>query len=155
MIFNNASKEELNQLVLKCMDNTRDPLFIVNDQFKVVYVNKSFENFSQKKQPELYGINFGNALGCRYLDKGEQACGHNYYCELCNIREAIEVSLSGEKSVYTGDLVRDFNLGNEIVFRHIIFKSFQVQLAGLAYAVVIFSQSDAEVSEKEKDCESN
>lgn len=146
MIFNKASKEELSQLLLKWMDNTEEPLFIVDDQFEVVYVNKSFENFTQKKYPELSGINFGNALGCRYLDKGKQACGNNYYCEICSIREAIKSNISGTVLESKGDLVRDFNLDDEIVFRHMIFKSFGVQLAGSPYSVLIINQSETDLN---------
>lgn len=149
MILNEASKEELNQLLMQWMDNTEEPLFIVNNQFDVVYVNKSFENFSQKKHPDLYGIDFGTALGCRYLNKGKQACGNNYYCGICNLREAIKLNLSGEEFESKGNFVRDFNLNDEIVFRHIIFKSFQVQLAGSAYVVLIINQSETDVNDND------
>ncbi len=154
MIFNNASKEELNQLLLRWMDNTEEPIFIVDDKFNVVYLNKPFENFTQIKYPKLSGINFGRALGCRYLDKDNQDCGNNYYCEICSIREAIKSNISGRLLESGGNFVRDFNLDDEIVFRHIIFKSFRVQFAGSPYVVVIINQSETDLNHDNIETES-
>lgn len=145
MKFDNASNIELKELFNKLMNNSLEPIFMVNKNFKVVKSNMAFSNFVQKTQLEIEGFDFGEALGCNFLTKDNKACGNNYYCDLCSIRNAIN-SCFNENTMTDGDFVRDFDIAKELIFRHIVFKSFLFEIENESFVAIIINKSETDIN---------
>jgi hypothetical protein len=145
MKLEKASKKELIALFEKILANSNEPCFIVNSIYKVVHTNSSFNNFCQKNDLEIEFFDFGNALGCKYLTKDNHACGNNYYCELCSVRNAINSCISKGGNYSSGDFVRDFEIADETIFRHIIFKAFYFEIEKAPHVAIIINNSETDI----------
>lgn len=152
MKFDKASSIELKNIFNKLMDNTSEPVFMVNKNSKIIKSNIAFSNFVQKTQLEIEGFDFGEVLGCSYLTKDTKACGNNYYCDLCSIRNAIDSSFN-ENKISEGDFVRDFELAKELIFRHIIFKSFLFEIEKETFVAIIINKSETDINIKDSESE--
>jgi hypothetical protein len=141
MIFEKAPKEELTQFIFKWMKTTEEPIFIVDQDYKIAFVNSSFENFTHNQESQIMGHDFGNALGCRYLNKDNKACGLNYYCDLCGFRDVIRSAIEKNTDLDNTEVVRDFNLENETVIRYMRFKAVNFNLNNQTYAMIIVNKT--------------
>jgi transcriptional regulator with PAS, ATPase and Fis domain len=151
MKIEKASKSELIVLLRKMLEDLSEPVFVVSRNFKVVYSNNAYENFVQKTAFEINGSDFGNTLGCSYLTKDTKTCGSNYFCELCSIRNAIVLSFENNNG--NGDFVRDFNLAEEIVFRHIVFKTFKFKINEIEYVAITINRSETDINAADMELE--
>ena len=77
------------------LDFVPEPIMIVNEQGQLLFVNARFLNLVQKTKEELIGLDYGEALGCKYFVEEETKCGSTYYCEICEIRKTLEEKASG------------------------------------------------------------
>ena len=143
MILNRASNDELLSFCSKLTTTIDEAIFIVNRQYKVVFSNPSFQNLVQKEELFTFGFDFGDALGCRYLTKGTKVCGKNYYCELCIIRNTINDCFEEDKISQVKDFVRDFELRDETIFRHIHFKAYPIDIDKEKYVALVVVKSDS------------
>ncbi|PLX12497.1 MAG: hypothetical protein C0598_05795 [Marinilabiliales bacterium] len=126
----------------KYSELTKEPMFVVNSDYKVVYNNKTFENFVQKSNEDILGELFGNALNCMYITKGKNNCGNNYYCSLCNIRNTITKSFNDVGYQIKEEVVRDFKLNDEIIFRKLSLSSFSFKIDNKIHVAIIINDSD-------------
>lgn len=135
------SHNELITLFEKLSSQSLEPFFISDEDFRIVYSNSAFENLVQKSSDEIINMPFGNALGCRYIDKGGENCGNNYYCKICTIRDSIKSCLLNTNKSSLNQVVRDFKLGDEIIFKYMRFSSFSVTLVEKSHVVIVITES--------------
>ena len=140
-MLKSISHNELITFFEKLSQYSMEPLFISDNDFRIVYANGAFENLVQKSSDEIINMPFGNALGCRYIDKGGENCGNNYYCKICTIRDSIKSCLLNTNKSFLNQVVRDFNLGDEIIFKYMRFSSFSVTLMENTHAVIVITES--------------
>lgn len=72
------------------LDFVPEPIMIVNEQGQLLFVNARFLNLVQKTKEELIGLDYGEALGCKYFVENDQQCGNTYYCEICEIKKTLD-----------------------------------------------------------------
>jgi hypothetical protein len=140
MLFN-LSHNELVNLFTVLNENITNPVFIANQDFIITYSNEAFESFVQKSQNDILNKPFGNVLGCMYIEKDGKDCGGNYYCKLCGIRDAMKECLSGENKIKPNQTVRDFLLGEEIIFRYIGYTAIRISAGEHPHVLVIITDS--------------
>lgn len=146
MIFKDLLLTDAGKLFAKYANMSEEPVMVINSSYKIIFSNSSFQNFVQKDQNQIINENYGNALGCSVLDKDTHQCGFNYYCKLCKIRSAITECFENENAVVEEELVRDFNVNNEIIFRSFKFKTFSVKLHNENFVLVIIGKNSNDES---------
>jgi PAS domain-containing protein len=72
------------------LDFMPEPIMITDEKGILLFVNTAFAQLVQKEAKSLYGIRYGDALGCKYFEAENQQCGNTYYCEICEIRQTLE-----------------------------------------------------------------
>lgn len=142
MIFNDFLLTDAGKLFAKFANMSEEPVMVINRSYKIIFSNSSFQNFVQKDQKKIINENYGNALGCSVLDKDTHNCGFNYYCELCKIRIAVSQCFDDENAVIEEELVRDFKVNNEVIFRNIKFKAFSVKLYNEHFVSVMICKNN-------------
>lgn len=135
-MLDNISHIELVNLFNRYTNSNEDPFFIVNNQYKVVFANKSIENYVQKPIDEIINSNFGNMLGCMYMEKGNNSCGNTYYCSICNIRNAINESFEDPQAIVLKEVVRDIKLLDQVVFKQMKIKAYCVTINNMPHVAV-------------------
>ncbi len=64
-------------------------MLLVDDEARVININRMGETFTAKKKSELIGCLAGHAYNCAVSFRGD-GCGKNHECEDCPIRNAIK-----------------------------------------------------------------
>ena len=145
-MITNLTNNEIIELFKTYQQFNPYPFMLVNSNYEIVYANRSFENFSQKKQDDLIATLFGEAIGCIYIKKDGHTCGNNYYCELCSLRNSIVNSLENEV-LDEDELVREFEIDNELLIRQVKHLSFPFKTKDENYAGVIITDSFSDIDE--------
>lgn len=77
--------------------NTFDvPIIMVNEQGRVVGINKNAEQMLGKPSEQVQGLLGGEAMECIYARLPE-GCGQTIHCPACTIRNLVEKTLSSKK----------------------------------------------------------
>lgn len=106
--------KESKQFMQKLIEVAVSPIFVVDENMRVLSYNKSFSNLFNKTEKEIIGKLPGNSFGCAYLDEGEE-CGETEYCVECILRHQILNAIASGKASQRSIIEKSFKIDNKIV----------------------------------------
>ncbi len=143
MKFEEFNQEDILHL-FNCISQEVDQLFfLVDNAFRVQYINKAFSEYVKKDISEIIDKEFGEALGCSNMEKDEKGCAFTSYCGYCEIRSHLHKVFDKSLEKTEFELVREFKLLDEVLVRHLKFKIIPLQLHFNNFALVIMDDVGA------------
>ena len=143
MKFEEFDQEDILNL-FNCISQEVDQLFfLVDHAFRVQYINKAFSQYVKKDISEIIDKEFGVALGCSNMDKDDAGCAFTSYCGFCEIRSNLHKVFDRQLERADFDLVREFNIMDEVLVHHIKFKIIPMQLHSSSFALIIMDDLGA------------
>ena len=137
MKFEEFDQEDILNL-FNCISQEVDSLFfLVDNAFRVQYINKAFGQYVKKDIAEIIDKEFGNALGCANREKDHAGCAFTNYCGFCEIRSNLHKVFDKQLERADFELVREFKLMDEVLIRHLRFKIIPLKLHLNNFALVI------------------
>src|SRR5690606_38872565 len=105
-------------------------IFLADNNFKVKYFNKSFQNLTQSDKGDILEHEFCEIMGCtrrgKIVDKTDTLCKH------CQLRELLSGSNLSELV-----LIQDFVIHNKVVTKHLHIDTHRVVMNGVKYRLVV------------------
>lgn len=86
-----VNKEDISSLS-EYLDTFTVPVIIVNDQGRIIAVNKDAETALGRSQNNILGLLGGEAMECDYARLPE-GCGQTIHCPACTIRNLVEKTI--------------------------------------------------------------
>lgn len=122
--------EEANDLVNQLIEHHPQSIFLADNNFKVKYFNKSFQNLTQSDKGDILEHEFCEIMGCtrrgKIVDKTDTFCKH------CQLRELLSGSNLSELV-----LIQDFVIHNKVVTKHLHIDTHRVVMNGVKYRLVV------------------
>jgi PAS domain-containing protein len=122
--------EEANDLLNQLIEHHPHAIFLVDHEFKVKYFNKSFQKLTRSTKSDILDHEFCEIMGC--TDRGKVISRNDNFCKICQMREL----LSGSK-LSEIELIRDFEIHNVIITKHLHIDSHRVVMQGHKYRLVV------------------
>ena len=141
-MLDTISHNELINLFTEYTNSNTDSFFIVNKQDEIIFANKALENYIQKPINKIIDSNFGLTLGCMYLKKDNNSCGNTYYCSICKIRNTINDCFNNPKSVIRNEVVRDFKINDEVIFKQMNLTAYYVEINNQPHVAISIIKVD-------------
>lgn len=88
---------ESRQWILELLDAMPIVLFVVDDGFRVLYINNAGREFLQASQDGVFMKQGGSVLRCLHAPREPGGCGNSEACKRCVIRKAVKEALRGKK----------------------------------------------------------
>lgn len=122
--------EEANDLVNQLIEHHPQSIFLADNNFKVKYFNKSFQNLTQSDKGDILEHEFCEIMGCtrrgKIVDKTDTLCKH------CQLRELLSGSNLSELV-----LIQDFVIHNKVVTKHLHIDTHRVVMNSVKYRLVV------------------
>ena len=125
-----ARIEEANDLVNQLIEHHPQAIFLSGHDFKVKYFNKTFQKLTKSDKGDILGHEFCEIMGCTQRNK--IVASNNNFCKICQIRELLSGSNLSELT-----LIRDFNIHNKTVTKHLHIDTHRVIMNGQKYRLVV------------------
>ncbi|HRX10504.1 MAG TPA: hypothetical protein P5210_02580, partial [Draconibacterium sp.] len=104
--------EEANDLINQLIEHHPQSIFLADNNFKVKYFNKSFQNLTQSDKGDILEHEFCEIMGC--TRRGKVVGGTDNFCKHCQLRELLSGSNLSELV-----LIQDFVIHNKVVTKHL------------------------------------
>ena len=138
-----------NDFLSSLLNNITSAIIIIDKNFKVQKINKSFRNLFQKSEEDVYNKNFGNIMGCVFHVKEEANCGELVNCNVCKLRYNIIKCLTEKVDSINTLIKQEFFIGNEFVLKYFYTTTKYFEYKGLEYIfVIIFDITELETKNK-------
>lgn len=125
-----ARIEEANDLVNQLIEHHPQAIFLTGHDFKVRYFNKAFQKLTKSDKGDILGHEFCEIMGCTQRNKLVNSA--NNFCKICQMRELLSGSNLSELT-----LIRDFNIHNKTVTKHLHIDAHRVVMNGQKYRLVV------------------
>lgn len=125
-----ARIEEANDLVNQLIEHHPQAIFLTGHDFKVKYFNKAFQKLTKSDKGDILEHEFCEIMGCTQRNK--LVNDNNNFCKICQMRELLSGSNLSELT-----LIRDFNIHNKTVTKHLHIKAHRVVMNGQKYRLVV------------------
>ena len=143
MRFEEFNQEDILHLFNSISQEVDQLFFLVDNAFRVQYINKAFSQYVKKDISEIIDKEFGESLGCSNMEKDEKGCAFTSYCGFCEIRDHLHKVFNKQLDRAEFELVREFTLLDEVLVRHLKFKIIPLQLHSSNFALVIMDDIGA------------
>ena len=122
--------EEANDLVNQLIEHHPHAIFLSDKTFKIKYFNKAFQALSKSDKGDILEHEFCEVIGCTEHGKGSLELNHN--AKTCQVRE-----LLADPNLSELTLIRDFNIHNKMVTKHLHIYAHRVVMRGNKYRLVV------------------
>lgn len=122
--------EEANDLVNQLIEHHPHSIFLTNHDFKIIYFNQAFQKLAKSDKEDILNHEFCEIMGC--TDKGKPASRDDSFCKVCQMRELLSGSNLSELT-----LIRDFNIHNKTVTKHLHIEAHRLVMKGQKYRLVV------------------
>lgn len=122
--------EEANDLVNQLIEHHPHAIFLADNNFKVKYFNKSFQNLTKSNKGDILEREFCEIIGC--TRRGKVIDGKDNFCKHCQMRELLSGSNLSELV-----LIQDFVINNKIKTKHLHIDTHRVVMNGIKYRLVV------------------
>ncbi|HPE77626.1 MAG TPA: hypothetical protein PLC80_16145 [Draconibacterium sp.] len=122
--------EEANDLINQLIEHHPQSIFLADNNFKVKYFNKSFQNLTQSDKGDILEHEFCEIMGC--TRRGKVVGGTDNFCKHCQLRELLSGSNLSELV-----LIQDFVIHNKVVTKHLHIDTHRVVMNGVKYRLVV------------------
>ncbi len=125
-----ARIEEANDLVNQLIEHHPQAIFLTGHDFKVKYFNKAFQKLTKSDKGDILEHEFCEIMGCN--QRGKLVNGDSSFCNICQMRELLSGSNLSELT-----LIRDFNIHNKTVTKHLHIDAHRLVMNGQKYRLVV------------------
>jgi len=122
--------EEANDLVNQLIEHHPQAIFLTGHDFKVKYFNKSFQKLTKSEKGDIIDHEFCEIMGCTQRNKLQN--DNTNFCTICQMRDLLSGSNLSELT-----LIRDFNIHNKLVTKHLHIESHRVVINDKKYRLVV------------------
>lgn len=122
--------EEANDLVNQLIEHHPHSVFLTNHDFKIIYFNKAFQKLTKSDKEDILNHEFCEIMGC--TERGNPVSRNDNFCKICQMRELLSGSNLSELT-----LIRDFNIHNKMVTKHLHIKAHRLVMKGHKYRLVV------------------
>lgn len=122
--------EEANDLLNQLIEHHPHAIFLADHEFKVKYFNKSFQKLTKRTKVDILDHEFCEIFGC--TERGKVISRSDSFCKICQMRELLTGSKLSEI-----ELIRDFEIHNEIITKHLHIDTHRVVMQGHKYRLVV------------------
>ncbi len=122
--------EEANDLVNQLIEHHPNAIFLTDNDFKVKYFNQSFQKLTQSDKRNIIDHEFCEIMGC--TERGKIVERNDNFCKRCQLRELLSGSNLSELV-----LIRDFQIRNKVVTKHLHIDTHRVVMNGHKYRLVV------------------
>ncbi len=116
--------EEANDLVNQLIEHHPHSIFLIDHDFKIKFYNKAFQKFTKSDKGDILEHEFCEIMGCTKHNKSFD-----------NTNNQLKELLSGSISELT--LIRNFNIHNKVVTKHLRIEAHRVVMDGHKFRLVI------------------
>jgi len=139
MKFEEFEQEDILKLFNLITKEVDQLFFMVDQAFRVQYFNQAFSRYFKRNISDIIDKEFGAALGCANMQTDQKKCAFTSYCSTCEIRKAFHKVFSGTSEKLEFELVREFEIADETLVRHLAFKIIHIELSSSSYALCIIT----------------
>jgi len=122
--------EEANDLINQLIEHHPHAIFVTDINFKIRFFNKSFQKLCEREKQKIMDHEFCETLGCAV--RGKLVADDNKFCKRCQMRELMSGANLSEL-----EIIRDFNIKNEYVTKHLRINTHRVVMDNQKYRLVI------------------
>ena len=122
--------EEANDLVNQLIEHHPHAIFLTGHDFKVKYFNKAFQRLTKSDKGDIINHEFCEIMGCTQRHKPLN--GDHNFCTICQMRELLSGSNLSELT-----LIRDFNIHNKTVTKHLHIEAHRVVMNNQKFRLVV------------------
>ncbi|MBN1650098.1 MAG: hypothetical protein JW857_02150 [Bacteroidales bacterium] len=133
----NFKTKDIVQILSLFSQEVEEMFFVVDKKMKVHYYNKAFSEYFKLNSEEILNAYFGTALACNNIVKDGRSCTKTTYCQFCEINLNLNRILNKKIPRADFDLVREFNILNEPLIKHLQFKILPLQIQENSYALCV------------------
>ena len=116
--------EEANDLVNQLIEHHPHSIFLIDYDYKIKFFNKAFQKLTKSDKGDILEHEFCEIMGCTKHNKGAD-----------NTNNQLKELLSGSISELV--LIRNFNIHNKVVTKHLRIEGHRVVMDGHKYRLVI------------------
>lgn len=122
--------EEVNDLVNQLIEHHPQAIFLTDHDFKVKYFNKSFQDLAESDKGDILEHEFCEIMSC--TRRGKIIEQNDSFCSRCQVRDLLSGSNLSELV-----LIRDFQIHNNVVTKHLHIDAHRVVMDGHKYRLVV------------------
>ncbi len=122
--------EEANDLINQLIEHHPQAIFLADNNFKVRFFNKSFQNLTKSNKGDIIDHEFCEIMGCTRREKIVES--PNNFCKHCRLRDLLSGSNLSELV-----LIQDFIIRNKTVTKHLHIDTHRVVMNGVKYRLVV------------------
>lgn len=149
--------KESNVFLNLLFENITSAVFLIDKNFNVQKVNKSFEILFSNKEEDIIDQLCGKVLGCHYTIDSGKACGTTPNCEFCELRNSSNAVFDYEKDTYKQLMFREFYINNSRLPKYFQYSSKQLSYNNHNFVIMIVDDvtenenKKNEISQKNKE----
>ncbi len=117
--------EEANDLLNQLIEHHPHSIFLIDNNFKIKFYNKAFQKLTKRDKADILEHEFCEIMGCTKPNQGS----------FDNTNTQLKELLSGSLSELT--LIRNFNIRNKTVTKHLRIEGHRVVMDGHKFRLVI------------------
>lgn|SRR5690606_17050280 len=129
---------EANDLVNQLIEHHPFGIFLSDSTFKIKLFNKSFQDLTKREKHEILDHEFCEIIGC--TNHGNGSLQTNHSCKKCQMRDLLSEGNLSELS-----LIRDFNIKNKMVTKHLHIVAHKIIMGGVKYQLVVIEDKTQKV----------
>lgn len=122
--------EEANDLANQLIEHHPHAIFLADQNLKVKYYNNAFQKLAKSEKSDILEHEFCEIMGCDEHGKGE--LHPNGFCRVCQMRDLLAGSNLSELT-----LIRDFNIHNKMITKHLHIQAHRLVMGGEKYRLVV------------------
>ncbi|NCB08181.1 MAG: hypothetical protein EOM73_08465 [Bacteroidia bacterium] len=130
--------EEANDLINQLIEHHPYAIFLTDHNFKVKFFNKSFQKLCKSDKGDILDHEFCEIMGC--TRRGKLVDSETNFCKHCQFRELLSGSNLSELT-----LIRDFEIHNEILTKHLHINAHRLVMRGEKYRLVVIDDRTQDV----------
>lgn len=121
---------EVNDLVNHLIEHHPYSIFLTDNDFKIKYFNKSFQNLTKSDKGDIIDHEFCEIMAC--TERGKSNIKGVSSCNNCQLRELLSGANLSELV-----LIRDFVIHNKTVTKHLHIDANRVIMHGHKYRLLV------------------
>jgi len=106
--------------LLSILNNAPIIILLVDEQLKIIKVNQTGLNLTEKSSNQVVGLRGGDVLNCIHSTEHPEGCGHSLDCKVCALRNSINYTLDTHESLYKVEAILNMGSCDNVFERNVL-----------------------------------
>lgn len=106
--------------LLSILNNAPIIILLVDERFKVIKVNQTGLNITEKNSNQVVGLKSGDVLNCIHSKEHPAGCGHAKDCKDCSLHNSIKYTLESHESLYKVEAILNMGCFDNVFERNVL-----------------------------------